>query len=126
MKTLFYHESFDYQDEYDIDSRGTTGIEVDATRVVCPTCDGTGSHFRRDLDENLMLDGIREDGDEDSMEAYMGGAFDQICTECNGDNVVLQVDWDTVPKWVFECVEDWDRQEMHDRAVRDAERMMGA
>lgn len=65
-----------------------------AERVVCPTCSGNGHHFRSDLDENRMIELIEEDGDDEEMEHYRRGGYDQTCQECKGRNVVDQVDWD--------------------------------
>lgn len=113
---MFYHESFEYQDEYDFDKLGETGILVPAKKIVCPTCNGNGSHFRTDLDENLLIDGMREDGDEEGIESYQGGAFDQVCTQCNGKNVVDDV-WDNLPSWAKSCISEWE----HSSRVYDAE-----
>jgi len=121
MKKLYYHESFEYQDEYDYDKLGTTGIEVSAKRIVCPTCQGNGTHFRTDLDENAMVDSFNEDGDDDGFMAYRRGAFDQVCTECNGRNVVDDVDWDTTPKWMYKCIRRWEQYKIDDEMVRWAE-----
>ena len=121
MTTRLYHESFEYQEQYNAEKLGTEGIQVQATKIVCPNCNGTGSHFRADLDENLMVQSIQEDGDEDSWEAYRGGAFDQVCTECNGNNVVDSLDYSTVPEWAIKCIEEWNKQERIDEQVRFAE-----
>ena len=122
MKTRFYHPALKYQDDnYDFDKLGETGISLEAERIVCLTCNGNGSHFRKDLDENSMVSSIQDDCDEDSMEAYQNGAFDQVCTECNGRNVVDEVKWSTTPKWIEECVNEWETEIHHDALVRHAE-----
>lgn len=121
MKTQFYHDSFEYQDEYDFETLGNTGITANSSRIVCPTCNGNGRHFRRDLDENLMVDSFREDCDEDGFNAYRNGAFDEVCTECNGNNVIDDVDWDTLPIWVKNCIEDWEDDIRIDEQVHRAE-----
>lgn len=121
MKTLYYHESFEYQEDYDFNTLGKKGITVTSKRIVCPTCNGTGSHFRTDLDENSLVQSIMEDGDDDGYNAYRNGAFDQGCTECNGNNVIEDVDWDTVPKWASDCISEWEEDKAHDERVRYAE-----
>jgi DnaJ-class molecular chaperone len=121
MKTNYYHKSFEYQDEYDYEKLGERGIEANATRIVCPTCNGDGRHFRTDLDENAMVGSFQEDMDDDGMEAYQGGAFDQVCTECNGRNVVDEVDWSSIPKWASDCANEWDEEEAMNERVRFAE-----
>lgn len=121
MLTHFYHPSFEYQEGYDFEKLGARGIIVQSERVVCPTCNGNGSHFRKDLDENLLVRGIQEDQDEDSMEAYRGGAFNEVCTECNGRNVVDQPRWESLPKWATEAVEQYEQDLLDDEAIRFAE-----
>jgi len=121
MITRLYHESFEYQEQYNAEKLGTTGIQVQATKIVCPTCNGTGSHFRADLDENLMVQSIQEDADEDSWQAYRGGAFDQVCTECSGRNVVDDVAWETVPSWAKDCIDEWEQEKAFDEQIRFAE-----
>ena len=90
MKIIYYHPSFEYQDEY-APKNGQKGIECDAERIVCPRCNGEGHHFRNDLDENLMVGSFQEDGDGDGFQAYRRGAFDQRCEECHGEKIVDEV-----------------------------------
>jgi hypothetical protein len=99
-------------------------ILVEGEMVVCPTCQGTGSHVRHDLDDSAMVDSMREDGDEEGLEAYFNGAFDERCTECNGNNVVLAPR--NVPEWAAKAMRRWDDQKEYDRAIQEAERRMGA
>lgn len=63
-----------------------------ATRIVCPMCNGTGSHVRHDIDDSGMVDSMREDCDYDGMEEYYRGGFDVVCTTCEGQNVVEELD----------------------------------
>jgi len=122
MKVKFYHKSLEYSENYNFDKLGTSGISLNCQRVVCPTCNGNGSHFRNDLDENNMINSINDDCDEDSFNAYLNGAFDQTCTECNGQNVVDYPNWSIAPDWIQKCVNDWEEEERHDAIVRRAER----
>lgn len=117
MKIQYYHKSFDYQDEYK-PKNNQKGILVDAERIVCPTCNGNGHHFRRDLDENAMIDSFREDMDEDGFNAYRNGVFDQKCVECGGNKVV---DIPKLPKWAQDCVNDWEEEQAMQERVRKAE-----
>lgn len=119
MKILFYHESFEFAklENYDYEKYEDTGISVTATKIICPICRGTGSHFRNDLDENLLVDGMNEDGDDDGIEAYKNGAFDETCTKCHGKNVINDIDWNTMPKWAQDLIRKWN----HDQKVHDAE-----
>lgn len=119
MKIQFYHECFDYNDNFL--ALGEEGLVVDAERIVCPTCDGNGHHFRRDLDENAMANSFQEDGDYDGYEAYRNGAFDERCSECNGRNVVDVPIWDKAPKWVAEAIEEFNEDARYDAEVYRAE-----
>lgn len=121
MRKKYYHKSFEYAEEYDFEALGETGIDASVTIEVCPTCGGTGRHFRKDLDENHLVDSFMEDGDYEGYEAYMGGAFDTICTECNGRNVVDVVDVELLPEWARKCISDWEHSEYVDRMIHEAE-----
>ena len=116
-----YHESFEYKSEYDSEMLGTTGIDVSSKKEVCHTCRGNGRHFRTDLDEQAMVDSFRDDCDDDGFNAYTNGAFDQVCGECKGERVVDEIDWDTVPSWAKDCIEEWDADKRFDEQVRLAE-----
>jgi hypothetical protein len=117
----YYHDAFEYEPEYQFETKGKAGIPATTERIVCPTCNGNGNHFRKDLDENEMIKSIQEDGDEDSMEAYQSGAFNQICTECNGRNVIDQVNFDNLPQWAIDSINEYNKEESFNEQVRFAE-----
>ena len=119
MRIQFYHECFDYNDNFL--ALGEGGLVVDAERIVCPTCNGEGHHFRGDLDENDMVQSFNEDGDDDGYEAYRNGAFDETCIKCNGKNVVDVPIWDRAPKWVLDAIEEFIENERYDAEVHRAE-----
>jgi hypothetical protein len=127
MKMNYQHPALAYYNpktgEYNEDMNEDGFIYVEATYEVCSTCGGHGSHFRSDLDENALVDGMREDGDEDGIESYYGGSFDQVCSECNGKRVVL---YPVLPEWADEAIYYWNKCEYESRAISDAERRMGA
>lgn len=119
MRVKYYHESFEYNDDFL--ELGEEGLVLNAERILCPTCNGYGHHFRSDLDENAMVDSFREDGDDDGYSAYRGGAFDQRCEQCNGNKVVDEPIWNEAPKWVQECIGDWYENKRIDAEVYRAE-----
>jgi hypothetical protein len=127
MKMNYQHPALAYHNpitgEYNEDMNENGLIYVEATYEVCSTCGGHGSHFRSDLDENALIDGMREDGDEDGIDSYYGGAFDQICSECRGQRVVSSP---MLPEWANEAIYQWRKSENESRAIRDAERRVGA
>jgi hypothetical protein len=128
MKINYSHPSLKY---YDINGNYMDGdecvgdhvLQVNGRYEVCPVCGGEGSHFRSDLDENHLVDSMREDCDEDGLEAYFSGAFDQTCSECNGKRVVAVPE---LPEWAEKAIEEWGEAEREYRSTRDAECRVGA
>lgn len=118
---LSYHDPITGKYNEDFNEEGE--LYVDSKYEVCSTCGGHGSHFRSDLDENALVDGMREDGDEDGIESYYGGSFDQVCSECNGNKVVLEP---VLPDWAKEAIHLWNKCEYESSSIRDAERRIGA
>lgn len=125
MKDLkLEHPALKYVEHPDHD--GSDHIWVTGKMEVCPTCGGTGSHVRRDLDDTAMVDSYHEDGDEEGLRAYFSGAFDEVCTQCGGENVVLAPDPDSVPDWAQDAIDNWNRSEDLSRQIEAQERAMGA
>jgi hypothetical protein len=118
------HPALKYVEHPDHD--GSDHIWVPGQMIVCPTCQGTGSHVRHDLDDSALVDSMREDGDEEGLRAYFRGAFDERCTECDGENVVLAPYWESVPEWAQKAIESWEESRRIDAAIEAAERRMGA
>jgi DnaJ-class molecular chaperone len=118
MKINYQHKALEYHENYP-----DGGLFVEGKYEVCTTCDGHGHHFRSDLDENHMVDMMREDCDYEGIEDYYGGSFDQICSQCKGQRVVFSP---ILPKWAEDRIWDWHESERESRACRDAERRMGA
>lgn len=66
-------------------------ITLPVVMKVCDNCNGHGSHVRRSIDAHGITD--REFAeDPDFREAYFSGAYDVVCSECSGNNVVPEVD----------------------------------
>ena len=121
-KLKLQHNALKYCDEHD----GTDFLMVDGKMEVCPTCQGTGSHVRHDLDDSRMVDDMREECDYEGLENYFRGAFDEVCTHCNGANVVLEPNWETVPEWAQKAIESWEESKRMDALITAQERRMGA
>jgi len=125
MKDLkLEHEALKYVEHPDHD--GSDHIWVTGKMEVCPTCGGTGSHVRHDLDDTQMVDDMREDCDEEGLRAYFGGAFDEVCTQCGGANVVLAPDPDSVPDWAQDAIDSWNQSRWESEEISRQERRMGA
>lgn len=66
-------------------------LEIPARRIVCPLCNGKGSHVNPSIDSHGLS---REDFDDDPdfRENYFSGMYDVPCYRCHGKNVCLVVD----------------------------------
>jgi len=98
-------------------------IEVFGKYVVCPICEGEGSHERRDIDTSRMVDIMREDGDEEGLERYFAGAYNITCTECKGIRVVLEP---VLPEDIQIQMRDYYDWKREDNEYAEQERRMGA
>ena len=100
-------------------------IQLPTQKIVCPSCDRNGHHFRNDLDETSLVRSMQDDGDYEGLECYYKGAYDVICTECNGANVVDVIDWDyfkdKFPKYYNDVI-SYENQARADRLYELAER----
>lgn len=105
-------------------------IELPVKRVVCPRCDGNGSHVNPAIDgHGLSHEDFAQD--PDFAEGYFSGRYDIPCEECDGRNVIDELDSEACKKklswWKgmlrFYKLED----ERHAaRAEAEAERRVGA
>ena len=127
MKINYQHPALECHNpstgEYNEEINEVGEICVEATYEVCPTCSGNGTHFRSDLDENNLLDGMQEDGDYQGIESYYKGSFDQTCDQCSGQRVVAKPH---LPKWAKDLVYQWRQFENESKAISNAERRVGA
>ena len=125
MKNLkLQHDALSYVEHPDHD--GSDFIMVTGKMEVCQECGGTGSHVRKDLDDSQMVDDMREDGNEEGLRAYFNGAFDERCRVCDGANVVLAPDPDSVPEWAQDAIDSWNQSRWESEEISRQERRMGA
>lgn len=98
-------------------------IMVAGKYEVCGACGGHGVHDRRDIDTSALVDSMREDGDDEGLEAYFKGAFDTVCETCGGLRVVFQP---VLPEWAEKLIDEYNESEAEWRRESEAERRMGA
>ena len=122
MKYKLEHDALKYSEEHD----GTNFLMVEGQMEVCPTCGGTGAMERRDLDMSLVTDSMLEDGDYEAYEHYMKGGYDVPCDHCRGKNVVFEANWELVPEWARDAIEDWEESRRESDRISAQERAMGA
>ena len=113
MKIILYD---DYPDK----------IEIPGKYIVCPRCEGRGSHTNPSIDGNGLS---REDFDEmgpQSEEDYFAGVYDVVCHECKGKKVIMIVDKNKATKEELKEYSEYiDSMNSIDR-MQEAERRMGA
>jgi len=122
-----FHPALEYVEGHDseiIFDNKQFGIIVGGHMAVCPTCQGTGTHDRTDIDCSQLVDDMHSDGDVDGLENYFSGGFSQVCVQCNGKNVVLAPN--NVPEWASKAMYEWDADARSDAAYAAQERAMGA
>jgi hypothetical protein len=125
MMKPFNHPCFEYSE---LLKEGEI-VAIPTKKQVCPSCGGVGTHERRDIDCSLMVDSMREDGDEDGLAGYFAGDYDVACQTCGGRNVIDELDMDYfVEKYpeLYAEMCDWDASEAEDARYAAQERAMGA
>jgi DnaJ-class molecular chaperone len=98
-------------------------IKTKAHYEVCPWCGGGGTCTRTDIDDSLLVDSMMEDGDDEGIESYHRGSFDQVCPTCNGLRVILVP---TLPEWASKLISIYYSEEAEDRKYAAQERAFGA
>lgn len=72
-------------------------IRLPVRRIVCPRCDGKGTHVNPDIDgHGISPEEFAEDPGFE--EAYFSGRYDIRCEECDGRNVVDSIDQEEAEK----------------------------
>jgi hypothetical protein len=97
--------------------------------VVCPRCEGKGSHVNPNVDGNGLS---QEDFDENPgfFEDYMAGVYDVSCYTCKGQRVVLEpneslIKYNPKLKAIYKMWIQSLREEAEYQAECAAERKMG-
>jgi hypothetical protein len=66
-----------------------------------------------------------EDCDYEGLESYYRGAYDRVCSECNGKNVVDEIDWNFIeinyPK-EYLAIKQYENNAYNDRQYELAEK----
>lgn len=85
-------------------------VMLPAKRIVCPRCDGTGTHVNPNIDgHGISPDEFNQD--PDFKEAYFRGDYDVTCEECHGRNVVEVVDWEALTPKMQERLQRYEDAE---------------
>lgn len=93
-------------------------IKLPTRKVVCPRCRGEGTHMNPAIDGN----GISTDDecwqDDGFREMYFSGGYDVTCEECNGANVIDELDEEAAGPELVERYWRAVQDEMDDRHTR--------
>lgn len=92
---------------------------------VCPVCNGEGRHVNPSIDAG-GLSAEDFDQDPDFAEAYMAGAYDQVCNRCEGRTTVPVVNEDAIPAEQLKAWRKQERELAECRAQERAEWLRGA
>jgi excinuclease UvrABC ATPase subunit len=98
-------------------------ILVDGENVVCPTCKGFGKTERTDIDCSKLVDDMREDGDDEGLESYFKGSYQETCPTCHGSNVIFSP---ILPEWATKEIQSYYESELEDMMYAEQERICGA
>jgi len=104
--------------------------EFPAVNEVCGCCNGTGTTYLgwNNADQPAFTSEDFEMEGPDFREDYMSGAYDKTCPECNGNNVVLEIDHghlSDADKLVLKSYESYLQGEYEYQQECAAERRMG-
>lgn len=98
---------------YDKNSGQETEHQVPGKTIVCTTCEGKGSRVNPAIDGHGLT---REDfdADPDFHEAYFRGDYDVKCSVCDGERVLIVVDYKRLPKKGTPARQAWDEHCRHE------------
>ncbi len=117
MKIIFF--SLNDEDE-------CVELELPGKFQVCDRCEGKGKHVNPNIDgHGITSSEWEQDWDEESRDAYMSGAYDVQCYECEGRNVTLEVDEANSNKEILEEFHKYIEERHRHEAECAAERRMG-
>jgi DnaJ-class molecular chaperone len=125
MKRIIFTHSALYNEE----TEKSITLSLYTKRIVCPTCDGHGNHFRNDLDENSFVRECNEENDYESFQLYKSGYFNQSCSKCKGQKVIEEIDWEYFHSEYpneAKLVSDWNNQQREWLEEMEWEKRMGA
>lgn len=82
---------------YSDDNGDEITVELPSKFVVCPNCEGHGTHLNNSMRNHAYsLEEFEYEFDEEEKEHYFrrGGMYDVVCEACGGNRVVSIVDED--------------------------------
>lgn len=100
-------------------------VVLPGKRVLCPTCDGKGSHVNPSVDgHGLSSEDFAED--PDFAESYFRGDYDVACRECAGEKVIIDLDESRITAKMLERIHRQQDQDWKDDAEYRSEARLRA
>jgi hypothetical protein len=106
------------------DSEGLD-IAIPARYEVCGRCHGTGKHVNPSIDGHGISGDDECWDDDDFRENYFGGLYDVTCQQCDGRNVVLIPDDESLTPEQAAQLEAWQEFTWRDAEERRMEARWG-
>lgn len=100
-------------------------VRIPTIKIICPTCNGNGKHVNPSIDGNGISASDECWQDEGFEEDYFQGRYDVTCHECNGRNVVDEIDAVACPAELLAQWMDYCNGIAEDRAIQSQEQRMG-
>lgn len=107
----------------DDEDYATVTLLLPGKNEVCGECQGDGQHTNRNIDGNGITQSEWSEWDYEDRETYMNGGYDVVCTECHGNKISFQLDYNACPDVVKEHMqsgdlENYDAPDPDDEAER--------
>ena len=74
--------------------------------MICPICEGDGSHVNPAIDAQGLTAEDFEEGGPEFQEDYMSGAYDVRCKTCKGSGKILTEKWPEIEERLRDDAED--------------------
>jgi hypothetical protein len=90
---------------------------------ICNVCRGNGGHSRR---LGVISQEIIDDWDDEDLDYYMSGGYDQTCERCDGSGKVKELNLRSLPEDVLLWIAKYRDDSYNSAYMTRSERMMGA
>ena len=111
------------------DLGGSATVQCETKFVICPTCNGRGTHTNPNIDCGGITASEWAEWGPEEQDRYMSGGYDVTCSHCNGEKVIQEFEYDTknpLYNWCCERLQEY-YQDQYDYAREvAAERAWGA
>jgi hypothetical protein len=98
-------------------------IKIPCVWEICSTCRGDGKHSNR-LGAITSEEWFNE-WDYEEREAYLNGAYDKTCEDCDGSGKVQKEQWESLPADIQKILEEEAHEEWVYQKTVEAERKFG-